>query len=78
MTYLFSVEDENIHLHVPYCFKTYPHVWSFVAGPKSTYIPIFSPNHIPRSLLPRNGLDASLSSKVITSAPEIMVFIMNN
>lgn len=40
-----------------------------VAGPKSTYIPSFSPSHIPRSLFPRNGLEASLSKRVTKSAP---------
>ena len=49
---------------------TNPQVWSLVEGPKSTYMPRRSPSHMPRSLLPRNGLEASLSSKVITSAPE--------
>ena len=49
--------------------STYPQVWSLVDTPKSTYIPSRSPSHIPRSLFPRKGLDASLSSNVITSAP---------
>ena len=48
---------------------TNPHVWSLVDGPKSTYMDNSSLSHIARSLLPRNGLEASLSNRVMTSAP---------
>ena len=51
------------------CFQqSYPQVWSLVDGPKSTYIPSLSPSHMPRSLFPRKGFEASLSRSVITSA----------
>lgn len=49
--------------------RHYPHVWSRVDGPQSTYICSRSPSHIARSLLPRYGFEASLSSRVMTSAP---------
>ena len=49
--------------------NTHPQVCFLVAGPKSTYIPSLSPNHMPRSLLPRKGFEASLSNNVMRSAP---------
>lgn len=52
-------------------FKTYPHVWSLVDGPKSEYIPSLSASHIVRSLFPRYGREQSLSRRPMTSAPKI-------
>ncbi len=53
--------------------RTYPQQCCRVEGPKSVYNPDFSDNHWAKSWLPRNGLDASLSSRATTSAPKIRI-----